>query len=213
MRKELHFGEKVEIKTENIDENTIKEMLKEFHIEKIEMGTGDAEKEITIRTLSKEIKNIEVGEERYEIHTLSNLKEGEREIYPKLESVSGEWMFPLGIAILILSILLFFWKVKKKKIPTPMEEFEIEMENISPEKWPFQISYALRKLIDGTLDTKFLQGIYAVKSIITSEEIELLKEMDFIKYSGKFSEKEREIWIEKVRDIARKIKGVENDKI
>lgn len=213
MRKELHFGEKVEIRTENIDENILKQILKDFHIEKVKQSVGESEKEIIIRSLSKEIKNIEVGENVYEVHTLTNLKEGEREIYQKLESTSGEWMFPLGIAILIFSVLLFFWRGKKKKIPTPIEDFQREMENISLEKWPFQISYALRELIDRSLGTKFLQGIYMEKSIITSEEIELLKEMDFIKYSGKFSEKEKEIWIKKAKDIAEKIKGVENDKV
>lgn len=213
MKKELYFGEKVKIRTENIDENTLKEKLKGFYIEKTIKKSGDEGEELHLRNLSKEVKKIELGEKSYEIRTLSNLKEGEREIYEKLKNAPGEWVFPAGIILLIFSILLFFWKGKKKKTATPMEEFRKRIENITGEEWSYETSLALREFLDRSLGTKFLQGIYEEKGVLISEDIQFLKDLDYIKYSGKNLNYQRENIIKRAREIAQKIGEVKNDKI
>lgn len=106
----------------------------------------------------------------------------------------------IGIALMIFSIFLFFWRDKKIKILTPMEEFEKKMENLDSEQWVFEISLALREFIDKNYKTKFLQGNYKESEMIGKEEIEFLEKLDFMKYSGKHFEE-----MEKTREIAEKI--------
>lgn len=213
MKKELYFGEKFKIGTGNIEEEALQEILKEFHIEKITQEDKNFKREITLRTLSNKPKVIKLGEIKYEINTLTNLKEEENEIYKKLQSAPHIWLLPLGLALLIFSIVLFFWREKKKKIYTPMEIFQMKMKNLPQEEWSFQISSALREFIDGTLGTKFLQGVYEEKSPLTEEDIQFLKEVDYMKYSGKTFENMRENHMEKAMDIAKKIGEAKNGEI
>ncbi|MGL6101160.1 MAG: hypothetical protein ACRCZ9_00050 [Fusobacteriaceae bacterium] len=213
MIKEVYFGEKFEIKSQNLESENLKDILKDFYIEKLSEGRVSLEKTVQLRSLTKDIKKINIGEKIYEIKTLTHLKDGESEIYSKLQNAPENWMLIVAVTLIILSAFLFFWRDKKKKVLEPIEVFRRKIENISEERWQYEISFALREFIDKSLGTKFLQGIYEKKNLISDSDIEFIKSMDLKKYSGKISEDDREIWIRKSSDIVDKIWEVKDDKI
>ncbi|MGL4981123.1 MAG: hypothetical protein ACRC40_04285, partial [Fusobacteriaceae bacterium] len=89
MVKEIYFGEKFEIRSQNLESENLKDILKDFYIEKLSEESGSLEKTVELRSLTKDIKKINLGEKIYEINTLTHLKDGESEIYSKLQNSRG----------------------------------------------------------------------------------------------------------------------------
>lgn len=218
--KDINIGDNISFKISGVPkEKIIKEFEKNnFSIEKIEQNK-DGDFLVKVKGFNLGKNNIILGNKNLEIDIKSLLNSEDKEIYVNLSDLSNKNLylekFPYISAIsgimIITSLIIFIKSLKrgkKKEIIDYDNRFNTQMELISKENWAFEISYAIREYIDSKYATRFLNGEYIKKGVLTDEDIIFMQWLDNCKFSGNIQED-----IEKTKtkafDIYKRVKAGE----
>lgn len=194
------IGDKITLKVDALNISEIKEGLKEFQVDGIKESEDKKSYIVEIRSFKVGENIIKIGTEEIKLNIESNLTGDEREIFMEYENPTLNKLkttpFPY---ISILSFLgggYLLYRIirgpKRERVILPHEKYSEGMNKLNEKNYQFQISYLLREYIDSQLDSKFLEGIYKKNIIVTEEDINFIKELDYIKFSpNSSSSKER----------------------
>ncbi|MGL4533555.1 MAG: hypothetical protein ACRCUA_00620 [Fusobacteriaceae bacterium] len=213
---EFKLGDKVQFEIQGVTEDKLDKVFKEIESKKISKIKNG---------LKIDFRNWKLGEEKYsfgkyflKLNIMSNLKSDEKDIF--LNYVDGTatkkklpkipYLFSIGIGMLIYSVILLIKKDKKEIYLSPEEKFQKRMDGVEIENFNYEISYALREYIDSVYKCNFLNGNYEKIEKLSKEDIDFVKKLDYIKFSGK-SDEELEIIKSKAFKIYKKIKEVKKN--
>ncbi|MFK4785512.1 hypothetical protein [Fusobacterium sp. MFO224] len=220
--KEIYVGDKVSLNIKNASRDKIEEAFRDYHIDKIEKSKNGYN--ISFRTFKVGDNIINIGENKIILKVKSSITEKDKNIYMDLSDGGNKIVenvrFPiftmlsgiLGMMAIIFSVFKICKRKKIKKIISSEENFKIKMDNLSEERFHFEISLALREYIDSKYNSNFLAGTYKKIGKIDEEDIKFIKSLDYYKFS-KDKLKEGSLYKEKALGIFNKIneKGVKEN--
>lgn len=213
--KEIYVGDKISLNIKNSNINEIKEAFKDYHVDKIEKDKEGYN--IFFRTFKVGDNIINIGNNKIILKIKSSLGKEDKNVYMDLSDKSNKEVknlkFPIftllsgiiGIFLFVFSILKI---IKRKKIIREIsyeEIFQRKINNLSLDKFHFEISIALREYIDSKYNSNFLAGNYKKIGNITEEDIYFIKSLDYYKFS-KNKLKEVTYYKQKALEIFNKIK-------
>ncbi|TDT71845.1 hypothetical protein EV215_0535 [Hypnocyclicus thermotrophus] len=180
-----HIGDiiRLEIKNSNIKE--VKNVFKDFDIEKIEEKNNKIY--IEFRSFETGEKDIILGDKKLILNIDSTIKKDETKLYNfnnnknlKLQKIYKHFEYYIFYLIFILNIgLLIKIFIKQKN-----KENEIDINEIIEKENDFRkINYEFKKYIDKKYNTRFLNGIY--NNNFNKEIENYLKNIDDLIFQGK----------------------------
>ncbi|MGL5124105.1 MAG: hypothetical protein ACRC6K_08120 [Fusobacteriaceae bacterium] len=213
----FNLGDKINLKIKNTTEREIKESFEK--LKNIELENIKKEKDtyvVSFRAFELGKKKIEVDNKKIEFEIVTNLNENDKDIYMNLSDYSNKKMFnstfPFVSLISVITFIIglyFLIKSKiKNKILSPKEEFNKMMKSLDKDNWSYEISYSLRKYIDGVYTSNFISGNYEEIGVVDNEDIKFLISLDNYKFSNKNFENEafeKENLIKKTYEIFKRI--------
>lgn len=214
---DIYIGDKVNLNIQGTSKENILSSFKDYHIDGI-----DKNNTITFRSFKVGDNIIDIGNNQINLKVTSSITKDDKDIYMNLTDESNKIVnsgdFPfitlLGIIMFLISVSYFIINFSKKKkvekfIPID-EKCKNILENLSDENFHFEISMALREYIDYVCKSNFLAGVYKENSIITKDDIDFLKNLDYYKFSqNKINDKNS--YKIKAFKIFNKLKGGENN--
>lgn len=219
--KDIYVGDQISLNIKNINENELKESFKDYHVDNIQKTKNGYN--IFFRTFKVGDNIINIGNEKITIKVKSTLDKNDKKIHMDFSDKSNKDVknikFPFltllsgifGFSFIIFSIYKLLKRKKIKKQISNEEIFKEEMKNLSPNKFHFEISLALRKYIDRKYASNFLAGEYTKIGKIEESDIAFIKTLDYYKFSGKKIE-EINYYKEKAFEIYKRI-NMEGDNI
>ncbi|NME34996.1 MULTISPECIES: hypothetical protein [Fusobacterium] len=214
---DIYIGDKVNLNIQGTSKENIISSFKDYHIDGV-----DKDNTITFRSFKVGDNIIDIGNNQINLKVASSITKEDKNIYMNLTDESNKIVnsgdFPfitlLGVIMFLTSISYFIINFSKKKkiekiIPID-EKCKNILENLSDENFHFEISIALREYIDYICKSNFLAGVYKENSLITKDDIEFLKTLDYYKFSQNKIEDKNSYKIKALK-IFNKLKGGENN--
>ncbi len=216
---DYYIGEDIVLKISGISsKNEIEKSLENFKIRDIEKNTND-EYVVRFTSFNPGENLIKIGDKELKFNVLSSLSENDTKIYENLEKKENMYVekdYPYlaiysiesGIILLILGLYLVIRDILKN----PFYIFRKDMRKVTKENWREKISLALRRCIDLNYNTNFLNGDYKIIGVISENDIEFLKKLDYLKFSQDKAG-DRTIYQKQATELVKKIKKGEKNNV
>lgn len=197
--KDYNIGDKITLKIEgDISKNDIEKALKDYKISSLERDK-DGTYTVTFTTYKVGENEIQLGDKKLKIDVVSTVGPDEKDIYEALSNPNNTYIetdYPhIGILATIagvIAIITAFFMHLVDRAKDPYIIFKKGMSKVNDSNWKERISLELRRYIDNMYSTNFLGGEYNVIYPLTKEDIEFIKDMDYLKFApnrgGDYSE-------------------------
>ncbi|WP_418964253.1 hypothetical protein [Cetobacterium sp.] len=182
----------------DISKNDIEKALKDYKISSLERDK-DGTYTVTFTTYKVGENEIQLGDKKLKIDVVSTVGPDEKDIYEALSNPNNTYIetdYPhIGILATIagvIAIITAFFMHLVDRAKDPYIIFKKGMSKVNDSNWKERISLELRRYIDNMYSTNFLGGEYNVIYPLTKEDIEFIKDMDYLKFApnreGDYSE-------------------------
>lgn len=188
--KEYNIGDKITLKIEGvINKSEIEKALKDYKISSLETDK-DGSYIVTFSTYKVGENEIQIGDKKLKIDVVSTIEPSEKEIYEALSNPNNTYIetdYPhMGILATIagiIAVITAFFMHLVDRAKDPYIIFKKGMSKVNESNWKEKISLELRRYIDNMYGTNFLGGEYKIVYPITEEDIDFIKNMDYLKFA------------------------------
>lgn len=197
--KEYNIGDKIILKIEgNVSKSEIEKALEDYKISSLEKNK-DGTYTVIFTTYKVGENEIQLGNKKLKIDVVSTIEPSEKEIYEALSNPNNIYIekdYPhMGLLATIaglIAIITAFFMHLVDRAKNPYIIFKKGMSKVNESNWKEEISLQLRRYIDSMYGTNFLGGEYKAVYPVTKEDIEFIKDMDYLKFApnrdGNYSE-------------------------
>ena len=188
--KEYNIGDKITLKIEGaIEKSQIEKALEDYKISSLEKNK-DGSYTVVFTTYKVGENEIQIGNKKLKIDVVPTIEASEKEIYDALSNPNNIYIendYPhMGILATIagaIALLTAFFMHLVDRAKNPYIIFKKGMTKVTETNWKEKISLELRKYIDSVYGTNFLGGEYKRIYSLTEQDIEFIKNMDYLKFA------------------------------
>lgn len=188
--KEYNIGDKITLKIDgDISKSEIEKSLEDYNVSSLEKDK-DGSYIVTFTTYKVGENEIQLGDKKIKIDVVSTLDPSEKEIYEALSNPNNAYIetdYPhLGILATVagvIAVVTAFLMHLVDRAKNPYIIFKKGMSKVNELNWKEKISLELRRYIDNMYGTNFLGGEYIKIDPLIDEDIDFIKNMDYLKFA------------------------------
>lgn len=192
MGQDYNIGDNIQLRIKGISREEIEKAFSSLEIKDIKQEKDGYE--VSVTTYKPGKYEIDLNNKNLIIDVKSSISPEEKEIYLDFKDKINKFQFKDYPYLVIVSGLFSFAcltglivSVIYEKLISPEYKFRKKLKKINQENWKIELSLALREYIDRLYNSRFLQGDYEEIGELTKDDIELIKNMDYLKFSKKSS--------------------------
>lgn len=209
---ECYIGDNITLKISGISSKTeIEKAFEDYKVKDIEK-TSDNEYIVEFTTFKTGENQIKIGDKLLKFNVSSTISEKDTNIYESLAKKENMYVKKDYPYIVIYSVIfgtlllaLFIALCVRDILRNPFYIFRRDMRGLKEENWREKISLALRRCIDLNYNSSFLSGEYKIVGVLTEEDIEFIKKLDYLKFSLDKSGN-KSTYTTRAKEIIKKIK-------